>query len=567
VKRLLLPALMCLTAGAQAAPLAEVCCIEDPQLRRSLNAVVDLPPAEGTTPWQRARTAADRVRRYLRSEGYFAASVSPGLGDDERPRVEVSPGQRFLFQGISVSAGEDATARAILAPAMTLSDGQAYRAEDVVATEAAGVAALQNAGWPDAQSGERAVVVDHATGTVSVDFVFEPGAFSLAGPARVTGEGWNAEYIASLSTLDEGEVVNRQALADYRRRLNALQSVRRSTVTLEAPDPDTGRRPVSVELTRAPRHLVEVALSYSTTDGGGATAAWTRRNVWGEDQTFKLEGQLQSLRQGVAASVTLPHWRQLDQTLHLRTGLASEETDAYDQSEITFGFDLTRAQRDRLQYALGGQADLSRVTTAEGVADTIALEAGIGLTLDTRDDPLDPARGFRARAEAVPTASFGDTTGQYIRLETSGSAYFRLTESWVAAGRARLGSLVGASINDIPADHRFYAGGGGSVRGFDYQSLSPLSDDGSPFGGASVAEFGAELRWRDTSRWGGVVFVEAGQAGRDTVPSFDNLRTSIGIGARYYLDFAPIRIDLATPLDRQEGESSVHLYFSIGQAF
>lgn len=135
------------------------------------------------------------------------------------------------------------------------------------------------------------------------------------------------------------------------------------------------------------------------------------------------------------------------------------------------------------------------------------------------------------------------------------------------AGRVRLGTLVGADAADIPADLRFYSGGGGSVRGFDYQSLSPMASDGSPFGGLSVAEIGAELRWRANPRWGGVMFVDVGAASENTIPETGDLHAAAGVGLRYHLGFAPVRLDIATPIDRRPGEARVQFYFSIGQAF
>ena len=64
-----------------------------------------------------------------------------------------------------------------------------------------------------------------------------------------------------------------------------------------------------------------------------------------------------------------------------------------------------------------------------------------------------------------------------------------------------------------------------------------------------------------------VGFVDGAVASDDTTPIFDDIRYGIGFGVRYYLDFAPIRVDIATPLDRQSGEDTFQLYLSLGQAF
>jgi translocation and assembly module TamA len=64
-----------------------------------------------------------------------------------------------------------------------------------------------------------------------------------------------------------------------------------------------------------------------------------------------------------------------------------------------------------------------------------------------------------------------------------------------------------------------------------------------------------------------VPFVDAGQVYKGSTPSFKDIRFGAGVGARYYTNFGPMRIDVATPLGRRPGESKIGLYISIGQAF
>src|SRR5690606_18061314 len=138
----------------------------------------------------------------------------------------------------------------------------------------------------------------------------------------------------------------------------------------------------------------------------------------------------------------------------------------------------------------------------------------------------------------------------------------------VVAGRVRLGSIAGASGNDLPSDRRFYSGGGGSVRGFDYQGVGPQFEDGTPVGGSSLFEASLEVRrrniWRDL---GAVVFVDAGSIGAEATPDFSDIRYAVGAGLRYDLPFGPIRADIAIPLDRRESDPDFQIYISIGQAF
>jgi translocation and assembly module TamA len=120
----------------------------------------------------------------------------------------------------------------------------------------------------------------------------------------------------------------------------------------------------------------------------------------------------------------------------------------------------------------------------------------------------------------------------------------------------------------VPANVRFYTGGGGSVRGYSYQSLGPLTDK-EPDGGLSFTELSIESRFRWDQHWGGVIFLDGGFSYEDNIPQFGrDLRWSTGVGLRYFTSFAPIRIDIALPLNKREDiDDSYKLYISIGQAF
>jgi translocation and assembly module TamA len=135
------------------------------------------------------------------------------------------------------------------------------------------------------------------------------------------------------------------------------------------------------------------------------------------------------------------------------------------------------------------------------------------------------------------------------------------------AARARLGTIAGAERDRIAPSRRFYAGGGGSVRGFGYQELGPrdpVFDD--PIGGRSLAEFALEARIR-VGNFGIVPFVDAGNIYTSELPKLDDLRFGAGIGVRYHSRFGPIRVDVGTPIDRRSGESRIAVYVSLGQAF
>jgi len=138
----------------------------------------------------------------------------------------------------------------------------------------------------------------------------------------------------------------------------------------------------------------------------------------------------------------------------------------------------------------------------------------------------------------------------------------------VLAGRVGVGSAFGSSLDDLPADRRLYAGGGGSVRGYRYRSISPEDSNGNLTGGRSEITGSIELRYRFLGDFGIVPFIDAGSVSDKATPNFDGgIQYAAGLGFRYYTSFGPIRADIAAPLNPRKGDDPVAFYVSIGQAF
>jgi translocation and assembly module TamA len=156
----------------------------------------------------------------------------------------------------------------------------------------------------------------------------------------------------------------------------------------------------------------------------------------------------------------------------------------------------------------------------------------------------------------------------FLPVRVTGTTYWDVFDDRrsILAARGSIGSLLGSGRSSVPRHMRFYAGGGGSVRGYDYQSIGPRDALNHPSGGGSVVEASLEWRQRVYGDFGAVAFVDMGSVGTGSVPD-GPLRVGVGVGARYYTPIGPIRADIALPLMKQPGSSGYGLYLGIGQAF
>jgi len=576
---------------ALAEPKAVLEGVEDADLRARIEravGVIEAPPETRFQARRRAEEAAEDAIAALRSEGYYAYTVEPDVSDDEPPQavVRITPGPRFLISSPTVNfAGAAPGTDAIEAArqALQLTPGQPGRAADVIAAEGRAVAALSARGYADARAAERQVVVDHADQTVRPSYNIDAGALVRMDGLRVTTEGrTNPAWVARLAPWRNGEVYDPEDVAELERRLLDTGVYDSVTVALSPREQTTaeGLRPVVISLADRPRSTLEAGASYSTSEGAGLDLIWNHYNRLGRADTISFEAHLAEIQSRAVARISLPHWRQPAQTLTAGVELLRDRTDAYDRDALLLRADIRRRIGKTSFYGVGAVIDVGQ--TAELVIDPntqmpeklrrnlAIVSVPLNLSLDFSDDPLDPKRGWRVSSEVQPAYSMGDESLWFIRAQAQGSIYLPLdsTGRTVAAGRLRIGSIWNGRVPEVPPAYRFFSGGGGSVRGFEYQGIGPrVPTTEVPRGGVSLVETSIELRRELFGDWGAAVFVDAGSVGTDPAPDFSIVQVAVGAGVRYRLPFGPIRADIAFPLDRERGQASFQVYVSLGQAF
>ena len=576
-------------AMAAEEPKARIEGVSDPKLRDALEQAVGTtknPPQTRFEARRRATTAGEAIIAVLRSEGYYAYDVEPDVSDDDNniPIVRVDPGKRFTFDDPEiewVATAPEARAQAAAEQIMGLTIGGPGRAAEALGAEGRIMASLQKRGYADAVAGERRVTVDHAVTTVQPTFVINSGDLVLLDGLEVEKPGrTNAAWLAQLTPWKPGDRYNPDRVAELERRLRDTGVYDSVTVALEGKDKTDaqGRRPVMVSLSDRKPHTIELGAGYSTSEGIGLDGRWIRYNRLGRADTLTVLGRVAQIGNKLDVELTLPHWRRPEQTLRIGAGPYSDDTDAYNDVGIGVRADLTRRWGKTSYFTYGATLDYSRTADKVTVGNVVVvgqnrtvLTATVlgAVALDRSNDPLDPKRGWRVDARLEPTLMTGDVQLPYLKAQGQGSLYIPLDPKGdtVIATRVRVGSIIGGNIPQVPSNRRFYAGGGGSVRGYAWQAVGPRLIDNTPQGGLSLMETSVEVRRKVVGAWSAVAFVDAGAVGTHVTPDPRDFSVGAGFGVRYNLGFGPIRADIAVPLNKREGDPAFQIYLSIGQAF
>jgi len=534
---------------------------------------------------RRARADAELLAELLRSRGFYDAVVEPSIevaGSDLQVQLTATPGPLYRFESVELPGLEEAAGNeaSTLREAFAVKSGDPVVAQKVIEAGVALQVALGERGFATAKVGEQDIVIDHEAQTARLVLPVTPGPIAQFGEISVSGEPpFSSRHVQRIARFTPGDRYEQSEVTDLRRALIATGLIS-SVEVVQMPREGGEIIDLAVKLEPAPMRTIAGELGYGTGEGIRAEASWQHRNLFNPEGALTVRGVLGTQEQLGAVTFRRNNWLRRDQVLNAQAYAAHVDREAYEAKTLSVSAGFERQSnfiwQKKWTWSLGAELVASDEedtieATGEPRRRTFFIAAIPGsLGLDESDDLLNPTKGFRLLGRLSPEVSFQGGTFPYARAQFDSSVYQPVSDTVVAAGRIRLGSILGADRDDVAPSRRFYSGGGGSVRGYGYQRIGPRDIDNDPIGGRSLAEFSLEARIRLKAfggNFGVVPFIDGGTLSTEAMPDFKDWQIGVGIGARYYSSFGPIRLDIGTPLNRQKGDGRIAVVVGLGQAF
>jgi translocation and assembly module TamA len=518
-------------------------------------------------------------------DGREAADIAPDavLPDPASVVVNVGTGPLFHFREANVhNAAPAPDNRKDVVP---LPQNEGYRTGEVarsgviLGAEKLAVEAWRQQGHAKAKIIERRIEAAHGQDVVDANITVEPGQRAIYGATSVMGtERMDAEFVAYMTGLHQGEEFDPDDLERANKRLSRLEVFRALRIEEGADIGPDGQLPMSVIVQeRLPRRF-GVGATFSTIDGAGFEAYWMHRNLFGRAEKLRFDAKVA----GIGPTVDPAEMTYRLGVTFTKPGVFTPDTDfvaslfgdrevldAYTRTSVTAQAGFTHLFSDELSgriFGVGSASKFDDPVFDERKFFTVGMLGGV--TYDSRDNAADATEGWYLDAEIEPfyEIEYGNLVSRFTG-EARTYYGFGQDDRIVAAARLKLGTIVGAETGELPPDKLFFAGGGGSVRGYGYRTIG-VPAGAEIVGGRSLIEASAEIRAKITKSIGLVGFVDAGYVGAESFPDFqDDLKLGVGVGLRYQTGLGPIRLDIATPLDPGPDDPDVAFYVGIGQAF
>lgn len=513
----------------------------------------------------------------LKSQGYYKAKASVKIHTDIRTVhviFQIDPGPPFILKTVDVHILGENASHPIKLPKpneIGLFLGDPTVSKNIIDAEKMLLYSVKAQGYPFPKIKDRKVIVDHTGNSVEVGFFLIPGPEALFGKTNFTGlQSVEESYPRSRIPWKEGALFNGDLLSELQNRLIATGLF--ATVTVKGGNAlDTeGRLPITVRVKERKHRTVKAGISYKTDEGVGGKLSWEHRNFFKKGERVNTNFTISEISSTTEAGFRKPGFFRPDQSLILNASMAEEHPEAFKSRNLNSSLVLERSFSMKLTLGTGLAYRGSQVDQLGEREGFTLLSLPVYLNWDTSNDLLDPDRGKRLMFQIIPFYDIYGSELGFIKGYAGYSQYVKLIKRpfTILASRITLGSIGGAGRDSIPADIRFYAGGGGSIRGYAFQSVGPILID-EPIGGRSIFEISMELRIKASDAIGFVTFLDGGSAFESDIPDFNEaIRWGTGLGFRYFTPVGPLRLDIGFPLNRKTGlDKKFQIYISLGQSF
>jgi len=540
------------------------------------------------------------IRNYYVEEGFLDVQVGRELDfSDDREKLTIrfiiEEGPRYRVRSIALQ-GVERFSRSLLKKQMQLEPGVPYTADSVRQDVELTRETYGEVGYIHT-SVKPIIDFTEEPGQVDVTFQVEEGRQVNIGEIRIEGNRLTQDKVIrrELRFYPE-EPVNTKLIEKAETRLKGLGLFRRDSVhisTLPTADPDVADVLVRVEEAETANLIFGAGVSSNS--GVLGNISFTQRNFdamdWPESgeefwrgEAFRGAGQnfsiilepgteLQRYRVGFKE----PHIFDTEYSFSTSVFFFDRIRDAYDERRIGGRFGFGREIREDLRAFVNLRLEDIRISDLDAVvpADVRDVEGSsgltsveVGLTKDTTDSYLFPTEGYRLTGTVEQAGALGGDY-DFTRFTVDARRYWTVTRDVldrksVLAVRGRAGFIAG----DAPIFERFFAGGHGSLRGFEFRGVGPRELDtalGGDFLALASAEYSFPIFGKNLT---GVLFLDTGTV-EDTI-ELTTWRASVGAGLRFTVPFfgpVPFALDFGVPISKDGDDEEEVFSFSIGTSF
>lgn len=413
-------------------------------------------------------------------------------------------------------------------------------------------------GYLDAVYEQKAVTVDPLAYAAKVNLVLNTGPRYTFGDVTIEQDVLSDELVKRFIKINPGTAFSTDMVIKQQQAFQRSGYYSVVDVDVDIKGAKDQQIPVSIKLVRAKRNKFKYTAGYGTDTGPRVKAELTRRWTGSKGRKLQASAQWAKNLSKISAELIEPRENPDVDALKYLVDWTYDTANDVDSQSFRFGAEYKRKVDSDWEQAIFINTLLDRTESVGGDPDDSVLTLVGGRLAKTsikNEDEGTDTTGWRVSMKAQGAFDKLLSDQSIAQISGSGKFIFPVGKGRLIS-RVDVGATRAGELEDLPKSLRFFAGGGNSVRGYDFESIGEMNSSGSVIGGKHLLAGSVEYEYPIQESWGVAVFVDAGDAFNSWGDM--NLSYGMGIGARYRSPIGPVRVDVGFP-DGSFGDATFHL--------
>ncbi|MFK5882004.1 MAG: BamA/TamA family outer membrane protein [Sulfurospirillum sp.] len=501
--------------------------------------------------------AKDRLKNFYKSKGFYHTIVTDKV-DREDIKIVIKEGKPILIQSISILSKFD------LSSYIHFKKGEIFSAKEFEESKKNIKRFYKKKGYCKVNLDAKAWI-DIEKNIAYLAYDIKRNSLCRFGDIKIETPGdIDGKIVKSLLYFKKNDLYSLDKINDTYKNFYAHEGIASVIIKTDIQNSDVVDTDINITEAGKPIRF-QIGAGINSDEGLEATLGIKNRNFMGNLKTLGFSTKYTGLKQSASVNFDMP----LVDKNSFGAGLKFSNEKFLGFKEQKFLETLFLKHRNSqiiLQSSL--IFDFSKIYGSDDLqvypnGNFFFSSPKFSAIYDTRDDILEPTKGYFIKAEVMGSLKSFFSNASYYKYSLEGG-YIIPVLPYIIALRVNFGSLHTMS-GDLPASYRFYAGGMNSNRAYAYRKLGPKNPSGDPLGLNSVLEITAEYRFPIYGDFRGVLFSDNSYIGQSDMPDFTKGYNTLGFGLRYKTPIGPIAFDLG--FDTANPSKQYAFHFRIGELF
>jgi translocation and assembly module TamA len=505
--------------------------------------------------------AAAEIKKALEPFGYYSPKVQGKLVREDSTWVAtyvIDPGERVKVTDIDITiegpGAPDGEFKKLI-DTFPIKEGDPLDHEQYERGKSALQESALSRGYLDARfmTSRVSVYPDRAAATITLHLVTGPRY--RFGDVTFEQDVFSPEFLNRFVRFERGDPLTLPGVLELQNALRNSDYFSEIDVRYRKDLAEDLEIPVTVSLTPRKRNAYTFGIGYGTDTGVRGVLEWENRRINPRGHRMRAALRLSEVKSSLSTRYTVPLSSPSTDYRAYTAGWFREDTDTSESETFLVGISYNHTFR-RWRRTLSVNYEREDFTVGSDSGQSDLLIPGASWTYTKADDRIYTTRGRRLLIEVKGAYEdlFSDTT--FIQLLVQPKLIYGVGGFGRFILRGEGGTTLADNFSDLPASHRFFAGGDLSVRGYGYETLGPVDENGDVIGGDHILVGSIEYEQKLYKKWSAAIFYDVGNAIHKLSDPYSE---GAGFGIRWASPVGLIRVDLAFALSKPGEPLKLHL--------